>query len=184
MWVCREHDGVQLNHRSLVNQLPNTKAEVAAALPQAKKPTARAKSEKNYEVAKILATRKTSRGREYQVNWAPCHDNQFRNDETTWELASNLQCDEKIKDFREQQDDDSSSEASSQDSSDSNIEEVQQQRPPVPVGSKRCRKPTQLFNPQSDGANDTVRRGRDPAKKKQKKGEKNWGSHLRWIPMW
>lgn len=68
----------------------------------------------------------------------------------------------------------SDSEASSHGSADSAIGEgaVEPVLPPVVAGSKRCRKKTQLYNPQLDGANDTVRRGGAPPKKKQKKDEK------------
>ena len=168
MWIREEHDGVQLDHESLVEQLPSKRPKAIVAHPAQK--STRDKTEKNYEVAKILDTRKTAQGREYQVNWAPCHDNGFRDDEITWEKAENLNCDKMIKQFHDE-DHYSDSEASSQASADSAIAQgtAEPEPPLVDAGPKRCRKQTQLFNPQLDGANDTIRRGGGPAKKNKRK---------------
>ena len=49
-----------------------------------------------YEVARVLSHRQAPAGVEYQVLWEPCVDNDWDEEETTWEPEAGLKCPEKI----------------------------------------------------------------------------------------
>ena len=61
--------------------------------------TTRNRKSKRYEVARIIDTRMTTRGREYKVLWEPCADNEFDTTEQTWEFEEELKCAEKVRPF-------------------------------------------------------------------------------------
>ena len=52
-----------------------------------------------YEVAKVLSHRQAPAGVEYQVLWEPCVDNDWDDEETTWEPEAGLKCPDKIAEY-------------------------------------------------------------------------------------
>ena len=65
--------------------------------------TTKNRKSKRYEVARIIDTRMTTRGREYKVLWEPCADNEFDTTEQTWEFEEELKCAEKVQAFHKGQ---------------------------------------------------------------------------------
>ena len=66
--------------------------------------TDRAPRSRLYEVHRVIAHRVTPEGRDYQVLWEPCADNDWDTAEITWEAEASLKCPERLQEyFKEQQ---------------------------------------------------------------------------------
>ena len=62
----------------------------AATLPKRAKP---------FEVLKVLDERRTPDGLEYELLWAPCFENDWANDEATWQKEEDCTCAERIQEY-------------------------------------------------------------------------------------
>ena len=61
--------------------------------------TDRAPRSRLYEVHRVIAHRVTPEGRDYQVLWEPCADNDWDTAEITWEAEASLKCPERLQEY-------------------------------------------------------------------------------------